>query len=326
MVAERFLQVFLDHGIETVQIPRLLGAVTHTDLQSPAHLLKVITPAVLDQVATLFNIRSAYLEGVDDRIYEYLATYKRPTSLLDCLREFWNKSQWKNAVNAPLRILATTSRLNCHEGFEHLLVPVLVEPIAILDEEPICRYHVYQDGFNWDYAPTRIELKAIARTIHCAFGGAIPLYEVEPQEMAALLEGRLIPHALLKRPLITDPSFEDYILEPEKSVVAKESDELPAVFEYMQKTGLDTYDFQIEAHVEPTTAASEDETAPEAPLPEKQPKKQASTGKRQIPEARWRDVRSPHIGGSKSRHSTDDRYSKALGLLTSTKLRSSTTS
>lgn len=122
-------------------------------------------PELLDTVAKLFGIRSQWLEACDDRIYDYLATYKEPRLLLDHLRDLWQQPEWRNTVGTPLRILTTAKRLDYRDDQRHELAPVLLERVADLGDETIYRYHIYQDGFSWDHPPPRIELKALGRTI-----------------------------------------------------------------------------------------------------------------------------------------------------------------
>lgn len=292
VVAERFLQVFREHGIEAAQIPRLLPQVRLEDLQSPERLLAILTPDLLDQVAKLFGIRVQWLEGQDDRIYEYLAAYKEPQTLLDHLRRLWQQPPWANEVGCPLRILATTERLDYHDDHRYELAPVLVEPIATLGDETIYRYHVYQDGFSWDHPPARIELKAIALATYKALHKPIPIYPISQRVMDELLEGRRIPRSLLGSCLSTDPSLEDYVLKSEESAVAKETDELPAVLEYMAAGGLDTYDFRAPVGNEPAPqSAAEPVSSDPQPLPT--PLK--TTGKRQTQRTLWHQIEAAAI-------------------------------
>ena len=86
IVGQRFRQAFHDHGVEAAQIPRLLPQVKLDDLKSDETLLAVLTPEVLDQAAHLFGIRTEWLEGVDDNIYEYLHCYKQPELFFELLR------------------------------------------------------------------------------------------------------------------------------------------------------------------------------------------------------------------------------------------------
>lgn len=85
VVAQRFLQVFREHGVEASQIPRLFPLIRFDDLKSEEALLSVLTPEMLDKTAKLFSIRSQWLEGVDDRIYEWLSCYKQPEIFFEYL-------------------------------------------------------------------------------------------------------------------------------------------------------------------------------------------------------------------------------------------------
>lgn len=291
LVAERFLQVFREHGIEAAQIPRLLPQVRLEDLQSSERLLAIITPDLLDQVAKLFGIRVQWLEGRDDRIYDYLAVYKEPHILLDHLRSLWQQSSWANEVGCPLRILATTARLDYRDDHCHELAPILVEPIATLGDETIYRYHVYQDGFSWDHSPARIELKAIALTAYRSLQKPIPIYPISQQDMDALLEGRRIPRSLLGSRLNTNPSMEDYVLTSDESAVAKETDELPALREYIARVGLDAYDLRAPVSDEPLP-----QPTAEPLLNNLQPSVTSTTaGKRQAQRHIWQGIEAAAI-------------------------------
>lgn len=259
----RFLSLFADHGISQTQIPRFLPQLTLADLGSPDRLLAALTPQTLDQTAHLFGVNVAWLEGAEDCIYPSLATYKEPQLLLNHLSKIQHSDAWANQVGSPLRILATTTNLDYRNKGMQELAPVLVEPIAELGEETIYRYHVYQDGFDWSHAPARIELKAIAHAAWMPSHNPIPIYPVSPRQMAELLEGRLIPRHLLKHSLITSPSLEDYVMPAEASVVAKETDELPAVLAYKAEIGLSFDEPKPETPVvTPLAASTKPETKP----------------------------------------------------------------
>lgn len=295
LVAERFLQLFRDHGIEVTRIPRLLPELKLDDLQSPQRLLAILTPARLDRAAKLFGIRVEWLEGCDDRIYDTLYTYKEPQRLLDHLRRIGQQPGYADEAGFPLRILATTTRLDYRDDDHQELAPILVEPIATLGDETIYRYHIYQDGFCWDHPPARIELKAIARIAFRALRQPIPIYPITPQDMAAVLDGRRIPRDLLDHCLITNPSLEDYVLDPAESAVAKETGELPAVLDYMARMDLNAYDFKAVAASE-TTGPDE----PETPLPPPQeasppPAMPAEPGKQQTARERWQKIEAAAI-------------------------------
>ena len=264
--SQRFYDIFQMHGVEPSQIPRLLPQVKLSDLQSPERLLEVLSPELLDQVAKMFGVRVAWLEGVDDKIYEYLATYKDPARILKHMNSLLTDedSKW----DQPIRVLCTKKQLDRHNDEVQLIAPVLVEKIAELGDEPIYRYHIYQDGFPWDHPPARIELKALARTIVKKLRITVPLYEVERHAMDELLEGRYIPSFLRHVCFISNPSLEDYALTQSESGVAKETDELPDVLRYINEQGLDDFCFaSLEAEISspnevqpPANASKGDET------------------------------------------------------------------
>ncbi|MCF8177460.1 MAG: hypothetical protein K9J74_03040 [Sulfuritalea sp.] len=305
LAAERVLLVFCEHGVEAAQIPRLLPQIGLDDLHTPEKLLAILTPELIDKIAKLFAVRSQWLEGCDDRIYEYLATYKEPQRLLNHLRTLWLLPSWKNEFLTPLRILTTTKCLDYRDDQRFELAPVLFEPITTLGDETIYRYHIYQDGFCWDHAPARIELKAIGRTIWNSLGKRIPLCYVSPHDMEEVLEGRRIPRSLFSRGYLHDPSFEDYILDGAKSVVARETDELPTVFEYMATENLDMYDFRSVA-ITPDTE-TEPEANPDAPEPSEAQELSKKSGKRQVQAGNWKDIRT----AAKALWAQDDQLSIA---------------
>lgn len=285
-VAARFLQVFREHGVEASQIPRLLPQIKLDDLQSSSKLLAALTPEILDKAAQFFGVRVQWLEGVDEEIYDYLATYKQPTLLLERLTSICTNLTERPSF--PLRVLVTRRNLNWRDGNVQQLAPVLVERIAIFGEEEICRYHIFRDGFDWSHTPARTELKAITRVIYDALHMPAPLFVISSKQMDNILEGRLIPRRFLSGCQLTNPSLEDYVLSREESSVAKESEELPTVLSYIEQHGLQGFSFAPKPAATPSVEPSESPTATaptETPNPPKKP------GKRQALAVAWGQAR-----------------------------------
>lgn len=275
IVAQRFLQVFHDHGVQTTQIPRLLPAIKLDDLKSEDALLAMLTHDVLDQIARMFGIRVEWLEGVDDEIYEYMACYKRPEIILEHLAQ--TVGGVDVGLRFPLRILSTTKKLDCNDDSQQLLAPVIVEKIAELGEEDIYRYHIYRDEFDWGYFPTRIELKAIARIVDKKLHTPVPLFVITEKEMRSLLDGKLVPTDLFRGALLTNPSLEDFALTKSESAAAKEVEEMPAVLEYIKENNLQGFTFdKLEVPQQPDEPIASTATLI-APAVELHPKK---SGKR----------------------------------------------
>ncbi len=205
--------------------------------------LAVLTPEIIDQTGQLFGIRSQWLEGVDDQIYEYLNTCKEPQELLSHIARLRHHpgERWR----FPLRVLTTTKHLSRNTEGHQILTPILVEPIAELGDEVIYRYHVYRDGYDWNHEPCRLELKAVARILFYHLGTPIPLFQITEAEMDEVLEGRMIPRGLLRGALVTTPSLEDYALSSEESGVAREIEELPDVLQYIAEHNLQDFSFDV---------------------------------------------------------------------------------
>ena len=228
LVAERFLRLFLEHGIPKAQIPRLIPQLTLEKLRTTESLLPALSTQVLESAATIFGGRLSWLEGADDRIYERLSCYKQPQIFFDLL----------TALNIPLngfavRALATTKALDCRNDRTQQLALVLVEKVQDFGSEEIVRYHVYGDAWDWSHPPCRIQLKAMVRLIFHTSHRPVPLHQVKPAILRAIIEGKCVPHAALHGCLLTSPSLEDFALSREESVQAKETDELPAVLDYI---------------------------------------------------------------------------------------------
>lgn len=287
VVAKRFRQVFREHGVEPTQIPRLIPTVTLDLLRSDHALLTALSPKILDQVARLFGIRNEWLEGVDEEVYEYLACYKHPAILLDHLAEVSNSG---SILNSPLRVLCTSKHLDFRDDSQLHLVPVLVEKIADLGENEVYRYHVYRDGFEWGYAATRIELKALARIAYTRLHITVPLFVVSAAVMEDVLVGKVVPWRYLNGCLISNPSLEDFALTKDESGIAKEVEELPEVLRYIEEHGLGDFSFERpEFHKSPTDSSEASDSAASRE-PQQQPTK---PGKRaQAQSEIWEPIRN----------------------------------
>lgn len=225
-LATRFLQVFAEHGVLTTNIPLFLKNFRYSDFLDERSLLAVLTPEILEQTASLFGVRMAWLTGADDVVYETDYSYKSPTRLLARIGEIK-----RDAYNMPLRAIAVSKGLDCNALRSQRLELVAVEPIATIDQTTIYRYHAFADGWDWIYPECRIQLKAMVR----ALGRPVPLYEVTEEEMNLAYRGSLFYRSALRGALLTEPSFEDYAMTKAESKRAKEAEEIPIVRVYMRK-------------------------------------------------------------------------------------------
>jgi hypothetical protein len=234
-VARRFLNLFRDHGIAETQIQQFLPQITLEKLRTQETLIGALTKDVLDNAAKLFEIRGEWLDGVDDRIYEYRSCYKAPQRFF---KDLANCNL--DTDSFPVRALYDGKPLDGGADRRQPLVLLLVEKLRDLGDEEICRYIVYHDSWNWRHPPCRIQLKAMVRIMDRILHKVVPLYAVKPEILEQVLQGKRIPSHCLSGPLITDPSLEDYALSTAESRVAKECEELPAVLEYIKSKDLET--------------------------------------------------------------------------------------
>jgi len=267
LIAQRFFQAFQEHGIDASKIPRLLPQIKLDDLKSSEALLTALTPDILDQTAKLFGIRTEWLEGLDDEIYEFHSCYKQPELFFELLATLRGRAKF-DSFDFPLRIISSTNKLDCNDDREQLLVPILLERIEVPIDERIYRYHIYNDGFDWSHLPSRIQLKAIARLVATVLNTPIPIFKVSPIELNEILGRKLIPRNFIDGCQLTNPSLEDFIYTYEESVVAKEVDELPEVLKYIEQYKLEALiSSEPPQPIPPGESAFEPESSPEPATP-----------------------------------------------------------
>lgn len=227
LVAKRFRQIFIDHGVEETQIPRVFSKITLDDLKSDESLFKKLTPEIINQVAELFKIRVEWLEGVSEVIYDELFSYKDPKQFFETLKAIQYES-----LSFPFRIITTTQKFNYKNKSYQPFTILFVEKIAELGEKSICRYQL-DTGWSWDYLESRIQIKAMAKIYWRHAHQPITIYKVSNDIYEQIEDLKLIPFHHLHGALSSEPSLEDYVIDL-TSPVSKEAEELPAVFKYIE--------------------------------------------------------------------------------------------
>jgi hypothetical protein len=229
LVAKRFRQLFVDHGVEETRIPRFFSKITLEDLQSDTLLIKKLTPELINEVAKIFNVRSEWLEGVDNTIYLSQSCYKQPADFFTFLKTIkYGKSDF------PFRVISSVEKFDYKDDSRQPFSILYVEKIAELGDDNIYRYYL-DAGWSWSHWPCRMQLKAMALLYWRDVKRPITFYKVPHDIYLQIEELQLIPYPYLKGSLVSDPSVEDYISDPQFSCVAKEYDELPEVFKYIEQ-------------------------------------------------------------------------------------------
>jgi hypothetical protein len=234
VVAERFLALFGAHGVAVQQIPRLLPQVTLAGLNSHDALVGALTNEVLDGAAALFGIQRDWLDGTTDELYQCRWCYKEPARVFEDLATL-NPDTFRE----PLLALSCTPRLSATGGRGQWLVLLLAEAAAELGEGEVLRFCIYGDSWDWGYAPSRIQVKAMVRLAYLHAGRPVPLFRVSSEELEAVRDGKRVPSACVSGHGLNGVSLEDYGLSSLESVQAKEVEELPAVLRYIEENGLE---------------------------------------------------------------------------------------
>jgi len=228
-VAVRFLRLFAEHGVAISQIQHLLPTVTLDKLATFDALLPALTTDVIEQAAQLFGVQHAWLEGVTERIYEPRFSYREPRAFVEDLFQLVGGD-----FAFPVRVLYSGKSLDRTALRAQPLALLLAETLCTLGNEEIFRFKVYSDPWDWSAYGCRIQLKALTRHAHFTTRTPVPLYHVDYRVLEEVRDGIRIPRDLLKGPLLTEPSLEDFALAYQESAVAKEVEELPDVLSYMR--------------------------------------------------------------------------------------------
>lgn len=235
IVAQRFFQLFKDHGVAVSQIPRLVPDISFEKLRSPENLIPVLTDKIINRIADLFQIRREWLEGLGERIYNTHWCYKNPEALFQDIA----KIKYDNAAK-PIIVFCSQDKFDYQRSSKQPLVLVLCEKITNFGEKDIQRYKIYEDGWLWDYSKCRIQLKAMTRVWYEISGIPVPIYKVDHKILEAIRKGCRVPNINeVQTTWLHDVSLEDYALSPEESAVSKESEELPNVLNYIRSYNLE---------------------------------------------------------------------------------------
>lgn len=236
LVSKRFRQICVDHGIEVTQIPRVFPEIALEDLQSDNSLLKKLTPKFIDEIATFFNVKRDWLEGLGHEIYEQRTFYKRPELFFKYLNEL-KYDEW----DFPFIILTPETAFDMNGDGRQPFTIVFLEKLLELGQEDIYRYYL-DSGWSWTHSPCRLEIKALAKLYWQQARHPISIHKI-PKDIYYQIENmEMVPYYYLGA-LISDPSLEDYVITPEESGVSKEAEELPRVDQYIEEHKL--FNFKI---------------------------------------------------------------------------------
>lgn len=137
-IADRFLQLFENHGVHHNQIPRFFDhGLSLTDVKDDESLLLKLDEEILNAACDLFAVRREWLDGADNQIYPLHDFYKHPEEFIKFALSIKQSSQTR------LGGVLVVAYSKCHE--EDALL-ILEETVGFVGDKPIYRYHIC---FNW---------------------------------------------------------------------------------------------------------------------------------------------------------------------------------
>lgn len=234
-VAERVIQLFSDHGIYKTQIPIVFPSISLDDVSSTSALIQKLTPELISDIATFFNVRAEWLLGVDDKVYSNLYFYKRPNLFFELLEKINAEDD-----DYPLRIISCVDYLNYKDQKVQPLILVVLKRVADINDEYIYRYYL-DDQMDWSETSSRIQIKAMAKVFYEMYKVPIPIYKLDQKSFDEIAQRKVIPTDVLNGFVITDPSLEDYFFNTSQSGKAKDCEELPAVQDYIREYKLEEF-------------------------------------------------------------------------------------
>lgn len=267
IVADRFKQLFTDHGVELSQIPRIFPKVSLEDLKSDDALLKRLNPELLDDAANFFSVRVEWLEGEDDRIYPCISNYKQPQQFFD----LFNSIKYEK-FNYPVRLVTSAEKLDFRSDSYQPIIIMLAEKIAEIGEKNIYRYYIDTE-WSWNHSPCRLQLKAIGYLIYKKLGIPMPIFKIEQDTFNFIAQGEKIPFHHIGGCCATNPSLEDFVLLPSESRVSKEAEDIPDVIQYIEYHELNNC---IHAKKEDLSEKQSNESVKEKLSPKEKAQKAAS--------------------------------------------------
>lgn len=212
-----------EHSVSLTELPKFFSQITYADCSSDDKLLNALTPDIVQTIADTFGVQAEWLIGTSDKIYDIFSCYKDARVLFD----FLNQNR-KTLGYFPLHIVASKDAFDRETSGNDIALVVklrLNHPAA----GEHCRYVVCGDGWKWSHLPCRLQLKAMARLLYFSPANiTIPIHITSRKTVLAIYDGKMIPHQFLQQsPLRV--RLEDYALDAEESLNARETGEVAAV-------------------------------------------------------------------------------------------------
>lgn len=163
--ATRILQAFKAHGVERIQINRLLPAdlqLTQFELSTADELKKVIKPAHINWIADFLALEPDWLDGISEQTHTLIDSYKHPGKLYAWFRE--HASQPDQGGRYKLHLLTSDSAAITAASSGYFAV--VLEEFLDVGNGYLSRYHHLTLGAHFDHFPWVQHLMQILAIAH----------------------------------------------------------------------------------------------------------------------------------------------------------------
>lgn len=207
--ATRILQAFKAHGVERMQINRLLPAelqLTQFELSDTDELKKVIKPSHINWMADFLALEPAWLDGTSEQVHTLIHSYKDPGNLHAWFLEHTSKGYQGGRYKLHLLTSDCAAITAASSGY----FAVVLEEFLDVGNGYLSRYHHLTLGAHFDHFPCVLHLMQILAIAH--FHQVIMRRSVMPAAYLHALSHcqGLIPELLRKakpHPLEADHEF-----------------------------------------------------------------------------------------------------------------------
>lgn len=231
----RFIDLLKAHGIERTQIPRFWGAqfnLSLVDVSTDVNLLNCLNEELLCTVCNKFGVDRAWLEGKSARIYPYLDFYQNMPRFIDFMYDLTKRHKDIRAI----AIKSPDDKLK--KGGRSSAIALLFETkIAGLDDEPIYKYIVSSDNWDWSYEKSRIQFKAMV-FVAWQFNVVIKGSVLPKKAIESLLAGEVFPGPLVDNISRAAWHPDDYIFRIGESAAVEDDEEAMQAREFLEDNGV----------------------------------------------------------------------------------------
>lgn len=225
----RLRQLVKNHGMTFPQLLHHVPAEWNwqlADIADDQALLRSLNCRTLIALAELFGIRLEWIEGVDDQIYQPVWGYQDVAGLA---RRLASIDMGDGQMEMAAFVSEKAWRRRAIED------PVLVFAIPASDRDHgFRRFIVCGEQWNWQYWPSRRDVKAIARWFWCAHPRGIPIVPLDDRTRESIRSCYQFPGPLFPDGYGGYSFLDEYVVTASESRVARDDAEARIVAGYLR--------------------------------------------------------------------------------------------